>query len=282
MTIRRPLIETVITLLTDNYVFPDIAEQAAAVLRRNDYDHLVDDSEFASVVTSDLQSINGDKHLRLLHERPRPQTRTRQHCFEKVEILDGNVGYLEITLLRDPREFGDIAAAAMTLIADTDGLILDLRRNRGGDPAMVALICAYVLDEFTHLNDLHVRRDDLVVQFWTSPYVPGRRFGGSKPIWVLTSSTTFSGGEELAYDLQQLGRATIIGEATRGGAHPSTWHRITEQLFATIPDARAINPVTKTNWEGVGVTPDIRLPAEEALDHARGLARNAVTPPSSS
>jgi C-terminal processing protease CtpA/Prc len=235
---RRPLIGTVITLLTDNYVFPDVAEKVAAVLRRNDYDHLVEDFEFASAVTMDLQLVNGDKHLRLLHEPPRPQTKIRQHCFEKVEILDGNIGYLEVTLLRDPREFGDIAGAAMTLIADTDGLILDLRRNRGGDPGMVALICAYLFDEFTHLNDLYLRRNDLTVQFWTPPYVPGRRFGGSKPIWVLTGSTT---------------------------------------LVVTIPDARAINPVTKTNWEGVGVTPDVQVPAQDALVHAQELARNTVT-----
>lgn len=277
MSSRRPLIDTVIALLTDNYVFPDIAKKAAAVLRRNDYDHLIEDSEFASAVTTDLQSVNGDKHLRLLHEPPRPQTKTRQHCFEKVEILEGNLGYLEVTLLRDPREFGDITAAAMTLIADTDGLILDLRRNRGGDPGMVALTCAYLFDEFTHLNDLYLRRNDLTVQFWTPPYVPGRRFGGSKPIWVLTSSTTFSGGEELAYNLQQLGRAKIVGEPTRGGAHPTTWHRITEDLFVTVPDARAINPVTKTNWEGVGVTPDVQVPAQDALVHAQELARNTVT-----
>lgn len=272
MTSRQPLIDTVSTLLVANYVFPDIAEKVSAVLRGNDYDHLVDDAEFAAVVTADLQSVNGDKHLRLLHEPPRLQPTTRCHGFDKVEILDDNLGYLEITLMRDPQVSGDIAAAAMTLIADTDALILDLRRNRGGDPGMVALICGYLFDEFTHLNDLYLRRDDLTVQFWTPPHVPGRRFGGSKPIWVLTSSTTFSGGEELAYDLQQLHRATIVGDVTRGGANPCNWHRITDDLAATIPDARAINPVTKTNWEGVGVTPDIRIPAGDALVHARELA----------
>jgi C-terminal processing protease CtpA/Prc len=272
---RRPLVQTVITLLTDNYVFPDIAERAAAVLRGNDYDHLGADAEFAGAVTGDLQSINGDQHLRLRHEPPAPPTTATQHCFETVQILEGNLGYLEITLLRDPREFGDIAAAAMTLVADTDGLILDLRRNRGGEPGMVALICAYLFDEVTHLNDLYLRRPDRTAQFWTPPHVPGRRFGGRKPIWVLTSSATFSGAEELAYDLQQLGRATIIGETTRGGAHPASWHRITDALVLTVPDARAINPITGTNWEGVGVTPDIQVPAQDALTHARNLARGS-------
>lgn len=273
MTSRRPLIDTLIALLSADYIFPEVAEQVADVLRGHDYDHLVDDTEFASAVTADLQSVNGDKHLRLLHEPPRPQARSRRHGFDKVEVLDGNIGYLENTLLRDPQEFGDIAAAAMTLIADTDALIIDLRRNRGGEPGMVALICAYLLDEFTHLNNLYLRRHDLTVQYWTPHYVPGRRFGGHKPIWVLTSSVTFSAGEELAYDLQQLRRATIIGEPTRGGAHPNAWHPITDDLVATIPYARAINPVTDTNWESTGVVPDIPMPAQDALVHAHELAR---------
>ncbi len=272
---RRPLIETVTTLLTGNYVFPGDAERIAAVLRRTDSDHLADDAEFAHAVTADLQSVNGDKHLRLLHEPPRPRATTTGHGFAKVEVLDGDIGYLEITALRDPREFGDVAAAAMTLVADTGGLVLDLRRNRGGDPGMIALVCAYLFDEFTHLNDLHFRRDDLTVQFWTPPYVPGRRFGGSKPVWVLTSPATFSGGEELAYNLQQLGRARVVGEPTRGGAHPSTWHRISDDLVVTIPDGRAVNPVTGTNWEGVGVVPDVRVPAADALARALELARTA-------
>ncbi len=276
MSSRRPLIDTVVTLLTDNYVFPDVAERIVAVLGRNDYDHLADDAEFASTVTADLQSVNGDRHLRLLHEPPRPRPTPTGHGFAKVEIIEDGIGCLEVTALRDPQEFGDLAAAAMTLVADTGALILDLRRNRGGHPGMIALVCAYLVDEFTHLNDLHFRRDDLTVQFWTPPYVPGRRFGGTKPVWVLTSSTTFSGGEELAYNLQQLGRATVVGETTRGGAHPTTWHPISEGLFLTVPDGRAVNPVTKTNWEGVGVVPDVRVPAEDALVHALELARNTL------
>ena len=230
-------------------------------------------------MTADLQSVNGDKHLRLLYELPQPPAVTDQHGFDKVEILDGNIGCLECTRLRDPRQYGDIAAAAMTLIADTDALIVDLRRNRGGHPGMVAMICAYLFDEPTHVNDIYMRSDDLTVQYWTPHHVPGRRFGGGKPIWVVTSSATFSGGEELAYDLQQLGRATIVGETTRGGANPGRRYPVAEHLFVTIPEGRAINPVTGANWEGVGVVPDIELPAADAFAHAYGLARHAVSRP---
>ncbi|GAA3431039.1 S41 family peptidase [Kutzneria kofuensis] len=274
MTTRRELIDAAIPLITDNYVFPDVAEKIVDVLRRNDYDHLADVDAFAAAVTADLQSVNGDKHLRLLHEEPKPRAVSDAHGFDRVEVLDGNIGYVENTRLRDPRAYGDIAAAAMTLVADTDALIIDLRRCRGGDPGMVSLVCGYLFDESKHVNDIYSRPDDMVVQFWTPPYVPGRRFGGAKPVWVLTSSFTFSGGEELAYDLQQTGWAVIVGETTRGGAHPTDWHEIAEHLYLTVPEARAINPKSGTNWEAVGVAPDIDVPAADALDHALELARN--------
>ncbi|HEY0500717.1 MAG TPA: S41 family peptidase [Kutzneria sp.] len=277
MTTRRELIDVAIPLITANYVFPDIAEKVVDVLRRNDYDHLADIDAFAAAVTADLQSVNGDKHLRLLHEEPKPRAQSDHHGFDRVEILDGNIGYLENTWLREAGAFGDLAVAAMTLVAGTDALIIDLRRCRGGDPGMVSLICAYLFDESTNVNDIYSRPDDLTVQFWTPPYVPGRRFGGTKPIWVLTSSFTFSGGEELAYDLQQTGRATIVGETTRGGAHPADRHEIDRHLYLTVPEARAINPKSGTNWEAVGVVPDIALPADQALDHAVELARNSLT-----
>lgn len=279
MTSRRDQIDSVIDVLTTVYVFPDVAEKVAEVLRRNNYDHLVDDVEFAGAVTADLQSVNGDKHLRLLYELPQPPAVTDHHGFDKVEILDGNIGCVECVRLRDPARYGDFAAAAMTLVADTDALIIDLRRNLGGYPGMVAMVCAYLFDESKHVNDIYMRVEDVTVQYWTPAHVPGRRFGGSKPIWVLTSSTTFSGGEELAYDLQQLGRATVVGETTRGGANPGGRHPVGEHLFATIPEGRAVNPVSGLNWEGVGVVPDIEMPAADAFAHAYELARQAVSKP---
>jgi C-terminal processing protease CtpA/Prc len=276
MTSRRDLIDVAIGLITDNYVFPDVAEKVVEVLRRKDYDHLADVDAFAAAVTEDLQSVNGDKHLRLLHDVPEPRVDREHRGFSKVEILDGGIGYVEITQLPEPGANGDVAAAAMTLVADTGALVIDLRRCRGGHPAMVSLVCAYLFDESEHVNDIYSRRDNRTFQFWTPPYVPGRRFGGTKPVWVLTSSTTFSGGEELAYDLQATGRATIVGETTRGGAHPTNRHRLAEDLYLTVPDARAINPRTGANWEGVGVTPDVEAPAGQALSRAVELARNLL------
>ena len=153
-------------------------------------------------------------------------------------------------------------------------LIVDLRENGGGKPEMVALIASYLFDRRTHLNDLWTRHTGSTRAFWTEDRVAGRGFGGDKPIYVLTSAHTFSAAEEFAYDLQALKRATIVGETTAGGAHPASEGRIDDHFVLMVPWGKAINPVTGTNWEGVGVVPDVKVAASEALDAARKLIRD--------
>ena len=160
----------------------------------------------------------------------------------------------------------------MTKIADTKVLIVDLRQNSGGDPATVAFMTSYLFGKKkVHLNDLYFRRNDETTQFWTDPKAPGKHFGGKKPIYVLTSGETFSGGEEFAYNLRALERATLIGETTGGGAHPVDGVRVDDHVLAIVPVGRAINPITKKNWEGTGVEPHVAVPAAEALDKAKAL-----------
>jgi C-terminal processing protease CtpA/Prc len=139
-----------------------------------------------------------------------------------------------------------------TQIADAAALIVDLRGNHGGDPATVALVASYLFDaKPVHLNDMFSRDDGSIQQSWTLKDVQGKRFGGKRPIYVLTSHETFSGGEELAYDLQSLHQATLIGETTGGGAHPGGLRGIDGWYAISVPSGRPINPVTKTNWEGL-------------------------------
>jgi C-terminal processing protease CtpA/Prc len=138
---------------------------------------------------------------------------------------------------------------------------------------MVALVATYLFDgEPVHLNDLQYRRGDRTQQYWTLPFVPGRRFGRSKPVYVLTSAETFSGAEEFTYDLKTQKRAVIVGETTGGGANPGDEHRVAEHFTIFVPDGRAINPITKTNWEGTGIKPDVETPPEDALITAHILA----------
>jgi len=306
---RSRELDQVCALLTRYYVFPDVAEQVVELLRRRHsagaFVGLSSDEEFGVAVTQALQSVNGDRHLRLLHsvdEIP-VQDDAEAEVFDEVaysqevllsaggvaaaQRLDGNVGYLDIRTLHDANVAAHIASAAMTLLAGTDVLLIDLRRCPGGSPLMVAHYCSYLFDEPTHLNDIYDRPGDQTRQFWTAPSVPGAKFGGSKPVYVLTSSTTFSGAEEFSYDLQSRGRATVVGERTRGGAHPGARYRIGPHLQLAVPQGRAINPVTGTNWEGTGVRPDVELPAADAfdaayrlaLDHVIGLGRDGVRRP---
>jgi C-terminal processing protease CtpA/Prc len=157
----------------------------------------------------------------------------------------------------------------MNFLAHSDALIFDLRESAGGgDPSTVVFLSSYLFgSEPAHLNDLYWREGNRTHQYWTLTYVPGRRYVG-KPVYILTSKRTFSAGEEFAYNLQALKRATIIGETTGGGANPGDEFRINDHFEVFVPTGRAINPVTKTNWEGTGVRPDIEAPKAQALKTA--------------
>ncbi|MFJ4187184.1 S41 family peptidase [Kitasatospora sp. NPDC089509] len=284
------VVESIADLVAGNYVFPDVARQLADLLRRRNTEggYRADSAEeLAEAVTADLRSVNGDLHLALKHHAvPVPAERgaavlaamrrdfdTSLGGVPRVELLDGGVAVLEIGPKMFPLDWAaQPLAAALSLVAPARALILDLRRNTGGDPNTVAFVCGYLLDGRTHLNTLLSRQGELAEQSWTPPYVPGARFGADKPVYVLTSGDTFSAGEELAYDLQQLGRAETVGEATRGGAHPRDGWTVHPHLELSVPVARAVNPVSGTNWEGTGVRPDVPCDAGEALDRALSLA----------
>ncbi|MEU6968904.1 S41 family peptidase [Kitasatospora aureofaciens] len=284
------VVESIADLVRENYVFPDAAGQLAALLRRRSVEgayRTESAEELAEAVTTDLRSVNGDLHLALKHHAvPVPPDKgeaalaamrrefdTSLNGVPRVELLDHGVAVLEIAPKMFPLDWAaQPLAAALSLVAPARALVLDLRRNTGGDPNTVAFVCGYLLDRRTHLNTLLSRQGEVAEQFWTPPFVPGARFGGRKPLWVLTSANTFSAAEELAYDLQQLGRAEIVGEATRGGAHPREGWTVHQNLELSVPVARAVNPVSGTNWEGTGVRPDVPCDAEAALDRALSLA----------
>jgi C-terminal processing protease CtpA/Prc len=198
--------------------------------------------------------------------------KSRNYDIRKVETLPGNIGYIDLRSFPQASAARPALGALMNLVADTDALIVDLRNNGGGDPQAVAFMSSYLFDKRTHLNDMYWREGGRTEAFWTEENVPGKKFGGTKKIYVLTSKNTFSGAEEFSYNLQQLRRGLIVGETTGGGAHPGGVHRIHEHMAAFIPAGRAINPISKTNWEGSGVVPDVKVDAEGALRTAERLA----------
>ncbi len=293
---RKQVIDVSIEKLNGYYVFPDIAGKMAAAVRqrveRGEYDSITSSRQFAELLTKHFREISNDKHLRVRFtsqtlpnrpaaQAPSPEVRDRMvrqmgrdnFGFKKVEILDGNIGYLRLDGFY-PAEFaGPAAQAAFQFLSNCDALIIDLRFNGGGEPATVALVTSYIVDGRVHLNDIWERKSSTTEQYWTSESVPGKKLG-KVPVWLLTSSRTFSGGEEFAYNLKNLKRATLVGETTGGGAHPVSGHRINDHFLIGVPFARAINPITKTNWEGTGVEPGIKTPAAEALSQARREALN--------
>ena len=195
----------------------------------------------------------------------------------RVERLDGNIGYLDLRRMPLPENAGPAIAAAMELVGGTYALIIDMRRNGGGSPGGVTVWCSYLLPENpVHLNDIFSADTGETRQFWSLPYLPGSRYL-DKPVYVLTSGRTFSGGEDLCYTLQALGRVEVIGETTGGGAHPTRPFPVSAAVHIAIPFARSINPVTGTNWQGTGVIPDTPVTADEAYPVAYAKALRHVT-----
>ena len=300
----REIVIKALALLRENYVFPELAEQVATAvevrLAAGEYDSL-DEITLTELLTSHLQETSGDRHLRVQlggargpgrrepgrgpsepdrdradrdsgepadREVRRLQMRRRGRLdnfgIHRVERLDGNIGYLDLRRVPTPEIAGPAITAAMELVAGTYALIIDLRRNGGGSPHGVALWCSYLIAEApTHLNDIFHADTGETMQFWSYPYLPGSRYL-DRPVYVLTSSRTFSGGEDFGYTLQALGRAEVIGEVTGGGAHPTRPFPISAAVHIGIPFARSINPVTGTNWQGSGVIPDTQVPADQA------------------
>jgi C-terminal processing protease CtpA/Prc len=285
--------------LNEFYVFPETAKKMAeavqARLKSGGYDAITDADDFAAKLTEDLRAVSHDRHLGVnfsaqtipkrepganptpdpaAQERRRAQMRRGNCAFEKVEWLPSNIGYLKFNGFAGSEICGPTVTTAMNFLSHVDALIIDLRSNGGGSPEMIAYICSYLFAERTHLNDLYNRKEDKTTEYWTRD-VPGTRLA-KQPVFVLTSKRTFSGAEEFAYNLKNQKRATIVGETTGGGAHPVSGHRIDDHFGIGVPFARAINPITKTNWEGTGVEPDIKVPASEALEVAKKMAADQI------
>jgi hypothetical protein len=293
--LRKKTIDGVAAALTDYYVDLDLAKKMAAAMQSHagagDYDEISDGELFAEKLQADLRDVGHDKHLRVDFQPfkmppmgpPTPEDEARFHqqmehdncAFEKVEIRPGNIGYIKFNGFMDAGFCGATVNAAMTFVAHTDALIFDIRENGGGQPAMVTLIASYLFDHPTHLIDIYNRHEDTTQQNWTLSYLPGPRVIKA-PVYVLTSKGTFSGAEEFAFDLKNQKRATIVGEVTGGGAHPVSPHPVGDYFMVGVPFAKSLDPATKTNWEGTGVEPDVKVAADEALTTAEKLAQEKI------
>jgi hypothetical protein len=293
------VIQSLSQRLREDYIFLDVAEKMCDNLHKyldeGFFTGITEGESLANVLTGFLREATSDNHLKVTYKKdliPEQEgslgknqewldewhikARLDNYGLHKVERLPGNVGFLDI------REFypldwgGDTASAAMNFINETNALIIDLRNCRGGDPGMVCFLLTYLFgEERVHLNDFYWRKGDSTEQYWTLPDVPGALFTG-KPVYILTSGKTFSGGEEFAYDLKALKRATLVGEKTGGGAIIGAPYRLTSHFEAFISVGRPVNPITGTNWEGCGVSPDVAVSEEQAYMVAYKYAINSI------
>lgn len=285
---KTTVIDNLIKEMNGAYVFPEVAKKMEADLRKRqaakEYDSVTSAQAFAKKLTDDLQAISKDKHLRVRfsaqpipirvqrgepteaeREQNRWFTRRINYGFERVERMNGNIGYVDLRGFSDHEGGAETVAAAMKFLEHTESIIFDLRQNGGGNPHMVALISTYLFgDKPVHLNSLYWRPGDRTDDFWTKPELAKVKFP-NRDVYILTANRTFSAAEEFTYNLKNLKRAIIVGETTGGGAHPGGPSRLHEHFNVFIPSGRAINPISKTNWEGTGVEPDIKVPKEQAL-----------------
>jgi hypothetical protein len=297
---KAAIVEKVCTNLEKTYILAEDARLMANLLRENlrrgEYDGLSSLADFTERLTQDMRSIRHDLHLEVSpieetessdgesvdHHDPE-YLRRRNYQVRKVEVLDGNVGYLKLDAFADGDDALSAGVAAMNFLAHTDALVIDLRENGGGDVALIQLMHNYLHNGLQQLSGIHIREIGADMQFWTQGFVPGPRLA-DVPVWVLVSERTFSAAEAFAYDMKHMGRGTIVGEVTRGGAHLVRDNEVPElRVNLRIPFARAVSPVTGGNWEGVGVQPDLKVPADEALAvaHAeaiRGILANENDP----
>jgi len=279
-------------LLLDYYIFPNTAEimKNSLLKKLSEGDYYKDETgvTLAQKITGDLQKISNDKHLAFFFsdsilplqqydpindENLLLRLKLNNYGFERVERLSGNIGYLVINEFAYPEHAGRTAAHAMSFISGTDGLIIDLRNNHGGSSFMSAFISSYLLDGSlpVHLNDIYWRQFDKIQSIWSLPFVPGEKFGANKPVYILTSQNTGSCAEEFTYSLQAIQRVKVIGEKTAGKANAGSVHRVNDHFQAFIPNAYPINPITKGNWNDIGVLPDIECNSNESFEKAYHL-----------
>jgi hypothetical protein len=297
---KAAIITSLNSALNANYAFPDIAQKIAPVLQEHlkngDYDSATTKDELANKLTEDLVKISGDLHFfvgvdtkwvaefraksdPVLKAKIRKEELTKlaetNFGFDEVSRLKGNIGYIRLSYFADPELAYDTAAAAMGFVGNTDAIIIDLRYNNGGYLEMAQFLASYFFssEKDQLLFDYYYNEDGKRIERgqWVLPGLPGKRMV-DKPVYILTGSTSFSSAEWFSYTMKKLGRATLIGERTAGGAHPVARKPVNDDFFVQVPIGQIRDPVDHGDFEGTGVQPDIQSPSIQALPLAHKLA----------
>jgi hypothetical protein len=286
---KQRVIDAAIVNLKAHYFDPQIAQKTADALRAyaksDELSATRDGMAFATLLTQQMRDASKDMHLIVEYSRAKlpdhpvettagdlaryRQMLLQNNCFFRdVEILPHNIGYVKLDWFADASLCRQKAAVAMASVNHADALIFDLRENHGGDPEMVKFLGSYLFNKPSFWFN---PRGGTPAELRTDSPVRGSRLA-DKPVYILTSSATWSGAEQFSYDLKVLKRATLVGETTRGGAHAGVFHRIDDHFGIGIPEVKVTNPISNADWEGVGVSPDVKVKAADALSTAEKLA----------
>jgi retinol-binding protein 3 len=295
---KKEVVTKVAQLMKEKYVFADIGEKMAKYIqqqqKKRTYDSYSELKPFCAKLTSDLREISNDKHLfvfyspeeayqvkaynKMLPEEEIKKVKERDYeidkkgnfGFKKVEILDGNIGYLEIKYCSDTDILEEALNGAMKFLSNSDAIIIDMRDNGGGE--MSSLLQSYFLPaKKILLGSANCRDASQNKQSWSMPDIPGKHLLDIE-LYILTNSKTFSAAEGFTYTMQKLKRAVVVGETTKGGAHPIDVFIVKGDILTQIAICESCNPITKSNWEGTGVKPDIEAKSEDALHVAQVTA----------
>jgi hypothetical protein len=293
---KKEIVETISQLLEDNYVYPDLGEKFGEkfieIFELGEFDTITDAKEFGETVTAALQKIMNDKHVKFrlieasdlgenkagsLHHPVRLYHlgQTEHLGFLRLDWIEEEIGYMDFRRFYSPTEAKKMLVGAIKFLSRANAIIIDLRNNQGGSADMIPLLSSYFLEHPTQLSGTYFRQDDITLEIWTLEKIEGERLL-DVPLFILTAKNTFSAAESFAYDMKVRNRATLVGDSTKGGAHSVDLFKIGDQFEIYISTARAVNPVTGSNWEGIGVIPDVLVPAESALDSAIILAKKAA------
>lgn len=296
------LIDSLNLALNKYYVFPEKASLMLDYInsqhKNGAYNQIFDTGKLASQLHKDLQQIHKDPHLYIFYnpqtaadlerqnssnnnnkqarERGLAQVRKNNFGFKKPIILKGNIGYVRFDeFLGFIQEAKPKMASTFKSLSNTIALIIDLRYNQGGSPEMVNQIESYFFKEKTRMNDIIDRWHNTTYELYAEP----EKADGitlSMPLYILTSKQTFSAAEDFCYAMQNIKRAKIVGETTAGGAHPAVPISLKQGFVIEIPFARSYNNITKTDWEGTGVIPDVPINAKQAFTRAKSLANEEL------
>jgi len=286
----KQVTQSISKLMLSEYIHPEQAKQIAQLLTKKtksgEYNKFKQPQAFSEQLTKDLRSINHDFHLNVIFdperiaeqksagESPQEQQISQRELrewqranygFSEIKLLEGNIGYINLTGFYDPTYAGETAVAAMNFLANADAIIFDLRENRGGAGEMYQLLASYLFDSgAVQLNDIYWPLTNSHYQTWTLPHVPGKR-RPDVDVYILTSKSTASAAEVFSYSLKHLKRATLIGETSVGAANPGGFAIVSDRFMIWLSKGEAINPITKTNFEGKGVIPHIATAKEDAF-----------------